>query len=171
MFAQESKCMQYLQWYSPSQLLQVATADGREVRCNVVYEMQLDMKQCDGQRDVNNKLLFMDEVSGFHYVVKVYHAETVVYTEENGLTCNNAKLLITWQFRPGLVSSASGVTGTQRKRVYMSADTLDFMNSGEQIPAEVGVEEQAQQNSEELVSQPYEDKAESESTRKKKKIA
>ena len=96
MFAQESKCMQYLQWYSPSQLLQVATADGREVRCNVVYEMQLDMKQCDGQRDVNNKLLFMDEVSGFHYVVKVYHAETVVYTEENGLTCNNAKLLITW---------------------------------------------------------------------------
>jgi len=153
-----------LQWYSPSQLLQVATADGREVRCNVVYEMQLVMKQSAGQRDVDNKLLFMDEVSGFHYIVKVYHAEAVVYTEENGLTCNNAKLLITWQFRPGLVASASSVSGTQRKRVYMSADSFDFVNSGEQIPAELAGEEQAQENTEQ-----YEDKAEH--TRKKKKIS
>jgi len=162
LFAEESKSMQHLQWYNPSQLLQVATADGREVRCHVVYEMELNMKQSAGQRDVGNKLLFMDEVSGFHYVVKVYHAESVVYTEENGLTCNNAKLLITWQFRPGLVASAASVTGTHRKRLYMSADTFDFINSGEPIPAEVGGEEQAQENTE-----PYEDKAEH--TRKKKR--
>ena len=162
MFSQESKTTQYLQWYSTSQLIQVATADGREVRCNVVYEMELDMKQSAGQRDVGNKLLFMDEVSGFHYIVKVYHAEAVVYTEENGLTCNNAKLLITWQFRPGLVASASSVSGTQRKRVYMSADTFDFVNSGEQIPAELASEEHAEENTE-----TYDDKAEH--TRKKKK--
>jgi hypothetical protein len=32
--------------------------------------------------------------------------------------------------------------------VYMSADTLDFMNSGEQIPAELTEEEEAQENTE-----------------------
>ena len=123
----------YLQWYSPSQLVQIATANGTEMRCNVVFEMQLDMKQNIGQRDVSNKLLFMDEVAGFHYVVKVFHAETVVYTEENGLNCTKPTLLVTWQFRPGLVASALSVSGIQRKRVFMSADTVDFMNSGEMI--------------------------------------
>jgi hypothetical protein len=47
--------------------------------------MQLDMKQNVGQCDVRSKVLFMDEVSGFHYVVKVFHDKTVVYSEENGL--------------------------------------------------------------------------------------
>jgi hypothetical protein len=131
-FAQHNT-MPCLQWYSPSQLVQVATADEREVRCHVVFEMLLDMKQSAGQRDVNSKVLFMDEVAGFHYVVKVFHAESVVYTEENGLNCTKPKLLVTWQFRPGLVASALSVSGIQRKRVFMSADTLDLMNSGEMI--------------------------------------
>ena len=93
--------MPCLQWYSPSQLVQVATADYREVRCHVVFEMQLDMKQSKGQRDVSSKVLFMDEVAGFHYVVKVFHAKTVVYSEENGLHCTDPTLLITWHFHPG----------------------------------------------------------------------
>ena len=172
LFAQASKSMQYLQWYSPSQLLEVATADGREMRCNVVFEMELDMKQSAGQRDVANKLLFMDEVSGFHYVVKVFHAESVVYREENGLVCNNPKLLVTWQLRPGLVASATSVTGTQRKRVYMSADTLDFMNSGEQIPAAVAAaaEEQEETQAElEATDEHHEEQAEP--AKKKKRNA
>jgi hypothetical protein len=102
-FSQQNT-MPCLQWYSPSQLVQVATADDREVRCHVVFEMHLDMKQSAGQRDVNSKVLFMDEVAGFHYVVKVFHAEAVVYTEETGLICTKPRLLVTWQFRPGLVS-------------------------------------------------------------------
>jgi hypothetical protein len=129
-FSQQS-LMPCLQWYAPSQLVQVATADNREVRCHVVFEMHLDMKQSSGQRDVSSKVLFMDEAAGFHYVVKVFHAETVAYTEENGLSCTKPTLLVTWQFRPGLVSSALSVSGIQRKRVFMSADTLDFMNTGE----------------------------------------
>ena len=125
--------MPCLQWYNPSQLVQVATPDGREMLCNVVFEMHLDMKQSAGQRDVNNKLLFMDEVSGFHYVIKVFHAQSVTYTEENGLNCTNPILLVTWQFRPGLVASALSVSGIQRKRLFMSADNLDFMNIGDVI--------------------------------------
>jgi hypothetical protein len=125
--------MPCLQWYSPAQLVQVATADDREVRCHVVYEMMLHMKQSAGQRDVQSKLLLMDEVSGFHYVVKVFHVKHVVYSEEQGLQCTEPTLLVTWQFRPGLVTSALSVSGIQRKRVYMSADTLDLMNSGELV--------------------------------------
>jgi hypothetical protein len=137
-----------LQWYSPSQLVQIATADGREIRCNVVFEMHLDMKQNTGQRDVSNKFLFMDEVDGFHYVVKVFHAESVLYTEENGLNCSKPTLLVTWQFRPGLVSSALSVSGIKRKRVFMSADTFDLMNSGE---ISTGIEPSEQLNEEEQV--------------------
>ena len=91
--------MPCLQWYSPSQLVQVATADGREVRCHVVFEIQLDMKQSAGQRDEQSKVLFMDEVSGFHYVVKVFHAKNVVYSEEHGLSCTEPTLLVSWQLR------------------------------------------------------------------------
>jgi len=128
---QSDSGMPCLQWYNPSQLVQVATPDDREMRCNVVFEMHLDMKQSAGQRDVNNRLLFMDEVSGFHYVIKVFHAQSVAYTEENGLHCTNPILLVTWQFRPGLVASALSVSGIQRKRLFMSADNLDLMNVGE----------------------------------------
>lgn len=129
----EENGMSCLQWFSPSQLVQVATADGGEVRCHVIFEIQLDMKQSAGQRDVQSKVLFMDEVSGFHYVVKVFHAKNVVYSEEHGLSCTEPTLLVTWQLRPGLVVSALSVSGIQRKRVYMSADTLDLMNSGDLV--------------------------------------
>jgi hypothetical protein len=95
-----------------------------------------------------NKFLFMDEVDGFHYVVKVFHAETVVYTEENGLNCTKPTLLVTWQFRPGLVSSALSVSRVKRKRVFMSDDRFDLMNSGEMItglePSELNEEDQAE---------------------------
>ena len=119
-----------LQWFSPGQQVQVATKEGGEVLCNVVFEMELEMKQSAGQREVHSKVLFMDEVAGFHYVVKVFHAQNVVYTEQDGLACEHPKLLVTWQFRPGLVSSTLSVQGIQRKREYMSADTFDEMNCG-----------------------------------------
>ena len=141
-------------------------------RCHVVYEMMLHMKQSAGQRDVQSKLLLMDEVSGFHYVVKVFHAESVVYTEENGLVCHNPKLLVTWQLRPGLVASATSVTGTQRKRVYMSADTLDFMNSGEQIPAAVAAAAEEQEETQaELEATDEHNEAQAEPAKKKKRNA
>ncbi len=96
-----------------------------------------------------------------------------MYTEENGLVCNNPKLLVTWQFRPGLVASATSVTGTQRKRVYMSADTLDFMNSGEQIPTAVAAaaeeQEETQAEALEAIDEHYEEQAEP--AKKKKRNA
>lgn len=122
-----------LQWYAPSTFVQVATADNREIRCNVVFEMELSMKQNAGQRDVQRKVQLMDEVSGFHHVIKVFHASNVMFSEETGLTCTDAKLLITWQFRPGLLPSTRSVSGTHRKRAFMSADTLDMMNTGEPV--------------------------------------
>ena len=60
-----------------------------------------------------------------------FHASNVVFSEDKGLTCSDAKLLITWQLRPGLLPSTRSVSGTQRKRAFMSADSLDMLNSGE----------------------------------------
>lgn len=129
----EQECNSRLQWYSPSTFVQVATADSREVRRNIVFEMDMNMRQSAGQREVANKVLLMDEVAGFHYVIKVFHSASVVYTEENGLECTQPTLLITWQYRPGLVSSTLAVAGVQRKRMFMGADTLDLLNSGELV--------------------------------------
>ncbi len=123
--------VQYLQWYCPNNLVQVADKEGEEYKCHVVFEMMLVSKQSAGQRDVNKKLLFMDEVSGFHYVIKVYHTKKVNYSEENGLICSNPSLLLTWQFRPGCPSSSMSVPSSGRKRVQMLADALDFMNIGD----------------------------------------
>jgi hypothetical protein len=123
--------VQYLQWYSPNNLVQVADKEGEEYKCHVVFEMMLVSKQSAGQRDVNQKLLFMDEVSGFHYVIKVYHTKKVNYSEENGLMCSNPTLLLTWQLRPGCPSSSMSVPSSGRKRVQMLADALDLMNSGD----------------------------------------
>ena len=119
-----------LQWYSPATFVQVATADNREIRCHVVFEMELTMKQNAGQRDVDNKVLLMDEVSGFHHLILVFHTPHVSFSEENGLQCTDATLLVTWQMRPGLLAFAHSVAGVQRKLLFMSADTVDLMNSG-----------------------------------------
>ena len=73
-------------------LVQVADQEGEEYKCHVVFEMMLVSKQSAGQRDVKKKLLFMDEVSGFHYVIKVFHTKKVIYSEENGLMCSNPTL-------------------------------------------------------------------------------
>jgi hypothetical protein len=123
--------VEYLQWYSPNNLVQVADQPGEEYQCHVVFEMMLVSKQMAGQRDVNKKLLFMDEVSGFHYVIKVFHTSKVNYSEENGLMCSSPTLLVTWQLRPGCAASAMSVPSSGRKRVQMLADTLDLINSGE----------------------------------------
>ena len=123
-----------LQWYAPGQLVPVAAADGGEVLCHVVYEMELGLKQLAGQRDVPNKLLLMDEVSGFHHLIKVFYAKSVVYSESSGLECDSAKLLVTWQLRPGMSTSpAFAVTATacvQRKRALLAADDFDCINCG-----------------------------------------
>jgi hypothetical protein len=120
----------FLQWYSPKTMVTVADVNGQEFLCNVVFEMMLITKQMAGQRDVSNKLLFMDEVSGFHYVIKVFNAHKVTYSDEDGLMCTNPTLLVTWQFRPGS-NTSQRVTGSGRKRVQMLADSLDLINSGE----------------------------------------
>jgi hypothetical protein len=120
-----------LQWYSPQTTVLVADAHGNEFLCYIVFEMMLVTKQMAGQRDVSKKRLFMDEVSGFHYIIKVFHAHKVHYSEEDGLTCTNATLLITWQFRPGCDISSISVPGSARKRVQMQADSLDLINSGD----------------------------------------
>jgi hypothetical protein len=121
----------FLQWYSPQTTVLVADAHGDEFLCHIVFEMMLVTKQMAGQRDVSNKRLFMDEVSGFHYIIKVFHAHKVQYSEEDGLTCTNATLLVTWQFRPGCNTSSISVPGSARKRVQMQADSLDLINSGD----------------------------------------
>lgn len=141
-FVDEEDMNAYLQWYAPNNLLQVAKPDGSEVLCNVVFEMELVMKQSAGQRDVPNKLLFMDEVAGFHYVVKIFHAKRVVFTEEDGLVCDEPKLLVTWQLRPGLLSSALSIPGLIRRREHMSADNLDIMNCGHIMDAETMCQDQ-----------------------------
>jgi hypothetical protein len=122
-----------LQWYSPKTLVTIADANGDEFLCHVVFEMMLVNKQMAGQREVSNRLLFMDEVSGLHYVIKVFHAHKVSYSEEDGLTCTNPTLLVTWQFRPGANISAMSVPGNARKRSQMVADSLDFINSGQNV--------------------------------------
>jgi hypothetical protein len=123
-----------LQWYAPGQLVPVAAADGGEVLCHVVYEMELGLKQLAGQRDVPNKLLLMDEASGFHHLIKVFYAKSVVYSESSGLEYDSAKLLVTWQLRPGMSTSpAFAVTATacvQRKRTLLAADDFDCINCG-----------------------------------------
>ena len=96
--------------------------------------MKLAMKQNAGQREVDNKVQLMNEVSDFHHVIKVFHTPHVVFSEENGFQCTYATLLITWQLRPGLlVAFAHSIAGVQRKRLFISADTVDLMNSGELI--------------------------------------
>jgi len=97
----------------------------------VVFEMEMNMKKHADQRDVDNKVLLMDEVSGFHHVLNVFHTPHVDFSEENGLQCTDPVLLITWQLRSGLMVSVNSVAGVSRKRLFMSADTVDLMNSGE----------------------------------------
>ena len=82
---------------------------------------------------MKSPLSLMDEVSGLHYVIKVFHAHKVSYSEEDGLTCTNPTLLVTWQFRPGANISAMSVPGNARKRSQMVADSLDFINSGQNV--------------------------------------
>jgi hypothetical protein len=55
-----------LQWYSPKTFVTIADANGDEFLCHVVFEMMLVDKQMAGQREVSNRLLFMERspVSG-----------------------------------------------------------------------------------------------------------
>ena len=122
-----------VQWFAPNQLVPVAAPDGSEILCHVVYELELGLKQLAGQRDVQSKLLLMDEVSGFHHLLKVFYAKSVQYSETTGLECESPQLLVTWQLRPGLSTSptyTAHAASVQRKRVMFSADELDCINCG-----------------------------------------
>lgn len=129
----DPKQLSCLQWYAPNLLVPVASPDGDEILCHVVYEMDLGLKQLAGQRDVQSKLLLMDEVSGFHHLIKVFYAGKVIYDETSGLECEDPKLLVTWQLRPGLSTSPAftvHATSVQRKRALFSPDKLDCINCG-----------------------------------------
>lgn len=129
--------LKYLQWYAPNQTVPVAAPDGTETMCHVVFVMKLVMEQLPGLRDVPSKLLLMDRVSGFHHLLKVFYVRAVRYDEAVGLECEGAKMIVTWQLRPGLGSSAAsgfGTGSTMRKRACLDADNLDCGESGD--PAE-----------------------------------
>jgi len=119
----------HLQWYSPSQKVPVVTSDGREVLNFIVFEMELCMKQCAGQREEEQKVLLMDEVAGLHYVIKAYYCEKVELMIE-GLVCENPRMLVTWQLRPGLGVDFLGNQASSRKRQYLAADETDEVNCG-----------------------------------------
>ena len=119
----------HLQWYCPRKQVQVATPDGREVLNYVVFEMELAPRQTAGLREEPEKVLFMDEVAGMHHLVKVYYAEKVTY-EAGGLVCENPRMLVTWQLRPGLGAEVLGGHLVARKRQYLAADEQDLMNCG-----------------------------------------
>lgn len=118
----------HLQWYCPGQQVPVATPDGREVLQYVVFEMQLAMRQMAGQREEAQKVLLMDEVAGLHYLVKVYYAESVVFSRADGLLCEKPRMLVTWQLRPGLGLEVLGGQASTRKRQYLAADEKDQCN-------------------------------------------
>jgi len=119
----------HLQWYSPSQKVPVVTSDGREVLNFIVFEMELCMKQCAGQREEEQKVLLMDEVAGLHYVIKAYYCENVELMIE-GLVCENPRMLVTWQLLPGLGVDFLGNQASSRKRQYLAADETDEVNCG-----------------------------------------
>ena len=116
----------HLRWYAPSHKLLIVTEEGREVWKHIVFEMHLTSKQVSGQRDVAQKAFLMDQVSGPHYVVKIFHVESVDVSEGSDLKCNNPELLLSWQLRPGLGTDVSDAAcQTSRKRQYVHADAKD----------------------------------------------
>lgn len=117
----------YLQWFKDERV-PVAMPDGREALQYVVFEMQLAMRQTAGQREEAQKVLLMDEVAGLHYVVKVFYAESVVYSPTEGLLCQKPRMLVTWQLRPGLGLDVLGGQPSTRKRQYLAADATDESN-------------------------------------------
>jgi hypothetical protein len=129
----EEQPFSFLQWYAPNVLVPVVEKDGNEVLCHVVYEMEVSLVQLAGQREEKNKLLFMDEVGGFHHLVKVFYSKKVSYKECTGLECSSPQFVITWQLRSGMsTSSTYSLQGQskQRKRVSFEADELDHINVG-----------------------------------------
>jgi hypothetical protein len=126
--ADDGTPLNHLQWYAPNLTVPVAAPDGTETMCHVVFVMNLAMEQLPGLRDVPSKLLLMDRVSGFHHLLKVFYVRAVRYDGAVGLECEGAKMIVTWQLRPGLGSSpASGVGAgsTTRKRACLAADDID----------------------------------------------
>ncbi len=114
-----------LQWFSPSCRVPMANTDGGEAARTIIFEMDLASVCVKGQREVPQKALLMDGVSGKHYVIKIFHATQVVYEPEGdvALCCDDLKPLMSWQFRPGLGLDTSA--GTTRKRQLVQPDARD----------------------------------------------
>ena len=115
-----------LQWFSPSCRVPMADADGGEAARTIIFEMDLASVCGEGSREVRQKALLMDGVSGQHYVIKIFHAAQVLYAEgdpEVALSCDDLKPLMSWQFRPGLGLETSA--GTTRKRQLVQPDARD----------------------------------------------
>ena len=117
---------QHVLWFSPSIKVPMATVDGQDVPKHIVFEMSLAMKNVSGQREVSQKTFLMDGVEGLHYVVKIFHVDSVELQEAGGLTCKNAELLLSWQLRPGLGAEAGTLSQHPcRKRQFVQADATD----------------------------------------------
>lgn len=91
--------LRFLQWYSPSCKVPMATEDGREVSQFIVFEMELDTKNVDGLRELPHKTFLMDGVEGRHYAVKMFRTEGVHFQQDVGLVCQAPELLLSWQLR------------------------------------------------------------------------
>lgn len=123
--APASEGLRFLQWYSPSCKVPMATEDGREVSQYIVFEMELDTKNVDGLRELPHKTFLMDGVEGTHYAVKMFRTEGVHFQQDVGLVCTGPELLLSWQLRPGLGAEASSALHTARKRQFVQADWMD----------------------------------------------
>ena len=104
---------------------------------SIVFELQLESTRFSGQREHEQKALFMDDVEGAHHVLRIFHADDVEFEEHQGMTCRNPTLFLCWQLRPGLGVELSGVAhATTRKRQLLTADDSDMMQKMTLLPSD-----------------------------------
>ncbi len=120
-----------LQWYNPSRAVALAAADGSEVMCHFVFEMDLEMKRSLGAAELQKKYFLMDEADGLHHSLRVFKVERVNYTPEAGLCSSvDPKIFITWQLRPNHRNCDTRALGgrANRKRPCYEPDDIDRIN-------------------------------------------
>ena len=125
-----------LQWYNPSAPVLFVDETGREVPNYVVIEMDMQLKNSAGARDVLEKFFMMDDAAGFHHALRFFSVPEVRYSEQDGFAhSQDPRLLITWQLRPGQQTENGSQLTHCRRRRFMPADDLDrFVACADDIP-------------------------------------